>query len=51
MAEAKQGSRVVYCHYSRAWIPMGRARTRCPNCGAVVGGEHEVRVVEVVSHG
>lgn len=26
----------VYCHYAHDWIPMGRARTRCPDCGAEV---------------
>lgn len=28
----------VYCDYARQWIPLGRARTRCPRCGAVIGG-------------
>lgn len=36
--------REVYCYYERAWIPMGRNRTRCPKCGAVIGGSsHPVR--------
>lgn len=26
--------REVYCQYARAWIPLGRARKRCPRCGA-----------------
>lgn len=28
--------RMVYCHYDRKWLPMGRARALCPGCGAVV---------------
>ncbi len=24
----------TYCHYESAWVPLGRARTRCPICGA-----------------
>lgn len=34
---ATQRLRMVYCHYRRAWVPMGKARTRRPVCGAVVG--------------
>jgi hypothetical protein len=35
--------REVYCHYARNWIPLGRARTRCPRCGAILGTGHPVR--------
>lgn len=40
--------RMVFCHYAGKWIPMGRARTRCPSCGAVVGGttSHQVELRE-----
>ena len=42
--------RMVYCHYEGRWIHMGRARTRCPRCGAVVGEgtSHPVEVREEV---
>jgi hypothetical protein len=36
----------TYCHYSKKWIPLGRARTRCPKCGAEIGMDgftHNVR--------
>jgi hypothetical protein len=38
--------REVYCHYARNWIPLGRARTRCPRCGAILGTGHPVRDAE-----
>lgn len=31
--------RVVHCTYTPEPVPMGRARTRCPSCGAVVQEE------------
>lgn len=37
-------AREVYCCYRGGWIPLGRARSRCPRCGAALGGEaHRVR--------
>lgn len=27
---------LIWCHYKGAWLPMGRARKRCPSCGAVI---------------
>lgn len=33
----------VYCHYQKAWVPLGRARKRCPHCGANLDGTHRVR--------
>lgn len=37
-------AREVYCCYRGAWIPLGRARSRCPRCGATLGDEaHRVR--------
>lgn len=40
-------AREVRCPYGREWVPMGRARTRCPSCGAVVGGSaHPLRETE-----
>jgi hypothetical protein len=35
--------REIYCHYARKWIPLGRARTRCPRCGAILGTGHPTR--------
>jgi ribosomal protein S27AE len=32
----------VFCHYANAWIPLGRAKKKCPHCGAVLT-MHEVR--------
>lgn len=37
--------RETYCIYAREWIPLGRARTRCPRCGAVLT-MHEVRPIQ-----
>lgn len=36
--------REVYCIYSRTWVPLGRSRTRCPNCHAELKRPHEIRV-------
>lgn len=35
--------REVWCIYERAWVPMGRSRSRCPLCGAEVGDAHKLR--------
>lgn len=36
--------KMVRCVY-KSWIPVGRARTRCPGCGAVMGGsDHPVQL-------
>lgn len=29
--------RAVWCRFVRRWVPMRRARTRCPSCGAAIG--------------
>lgn len=40
--------RMTQCTYQPGWIPLGRARTRCPSCGAVLGtagvGSHPVEM-------
>ncbi len=33
----------VYCHYAKDWIALGRARKKCPHCGATLGTGHPVR--------
>lgn len=44
---APRARREVKCAYLHRWIPMGRARTRCPECGAVVGTDaHPIRTVK-----
>jgi len=25
----------VWCHYGGKWYPLGRAKKKCPHCGAV----------------
>ena len=37
----------VYCHYAGDWLPLGRARTRCPRCGCELGkAMHDTREVD-----
>jgi hypothetical protein len=39
----------VFCHYLGAWIPLGRNRKTCPECGAVLGpgtGHNKMRIRE-----
>lgn len=34
----------VYCHYLKDWVPLGRARKKCPHCGATINtGTHPTR--------
>lgn len=44
----KQKKTEIWCHYYGKWLPKGRARTKCPGCGAVLGkyGAHKTRVVK-----
>lgn len=44
----KPGKIQIYCHFDNAWIDLGRARTRCPSCGAEIASDsvHEVRIVD-----
>ncbi len=37
----------VYCHYKNEWIPLGRARSSCPICGAGLDmSSHKIRDAE-----
>lgn len=43
---APKAQRMTYCHYARRWISLGRARSRCPSCGAALasGSTHPVEM-------
>ena len=39
----KKKPKKVFCHYRKAWIPLGRARKKCPSCGAIFpSGGHKI---------
>lgn len=41
MTDPVRMTRCVYLPEGKRWIPMGRARTRCPSCGAELKEESE----------
>lgn len=40
----------IWCHYSKVWTPMGRARKKCPICSALLNrGDcgHQLKLMTV----